>query len=554
MEGVPKETEQKMPKETIDALQKARQTYLPTLPSILRNLHEVGFFSGNEMREDEKIKALLPLTSGQPFVRGEKGEKREHKSLQIGVVFSGGQAPGGHNVITGIYDALKLLNSHSKLFGFLEGPGGIVKAKSRELTAEDLAPFRNQGGFDLIGSGRTKIETEEQLGASLATVTKMGLDGLIIIGGDDSNTNAALLAEYFMKKGSPVRVIGVPKTIDGDLKNEHVEISFGFDTACKVYSEIIGNIARDAQSAKKYYHFIKLMGRSASHIVLECALVTHPNLAFIGEEIAQHKKTLKGVVDEIADLVCKRAELGKNFGVILIPEGLIEVIPECGILIGELNHILLNEPQADTGSVLPKLSSASRALFSTLPKPLQEQLLLKRDSHGNVEVSKIETETLLMELVGNEIESRVKQGSSKAKFSPLRHFLGYEGRAGYPSNFDCNYCYALGFAAALLAHHGFTSYMACVSNLIRGPQEWGIGGVPLTTLMNLEMRKGKEKPVIQKKLVELDSKAFMHFAKFRKQWGLQDEYCFPGPIQFFGGSDFTEQIPLTLLLDSSCKQ
>ena len=515
--------------------------YLPALPLILRDLHELGFSSGDEkMREDEKNKALLQMTSGQPFLKGTKGKKQEHKPLQIGVVFSGGQAPGGHNVITGVYDAMKRLNPHSKLFGFLDGPGGIVKAKSRELSAEDLKPFRNQGGFDLIGSGRTKIETEEQLSASLATVTKMHLDGLIIIGGDDSNTNAALLAEYFLQKGSAVRVIGVPKTIDGDLKNAHVEISFGFDTACKVYSEIIGNIARDARSAGKYYHFIKLMGRSASHILLECALATHPNLALIGEEIAQQKKTLKEVVDEIADLICKRAELGKNFGVILIPEGLIEVIPECGILIGELNHILLNGTQVDSQSVLPKLSSTSCALFSSFPKPLQEQLLLKRDSHGNVEVSKIETETLLMELVGNEMEARVKKGSSKAKFAPLRHFLGYEGRAAYPSNFDCNYCYALGFAATLLIDHGFTSYMACVSNLTSGPQQWGVGGVPLTALMNIEKRKGKEKPVIEKKLVELDGKAFKHFAKLREQWGMQDEYCFPGPIQFFGEPAFTE--------------
>jgi len=545
-----------MPKDNMDALQKARQAYLPAVPLILRDLLELDFARDVEkMHEEERIKALLPLTSGQPVLKAKKGKKeRESKPLQIGVVFSGGQAPGGHNVITGIYDSIKLLNPHSKLFGFLDGPSGIVKGNSRELNAESLKDFRNQGGFDLIGSGRSKIETEEQLSASLATIAKMNLDGLVIIGGDDSNTNAALLAEYFMKNGSSARVIGVPKTIDGDLKNDCVEISFGFDTACKIYSEIIGNIARDAQSAKKYYHFIKLMGRSASHIVLECALCTHPNLAFIGEELAQQKKTLKNIVDEIADLVCKRAEQGKNFGVILIPEGLIEVIPECGTLIDELNHILLNETQVDIASVSNKLSSSSRHLFSSLPKAIQEQLLLKRDSHGNVELSKIETETLLMELVASEVEDRIKKGSSTAKFAPLRHFLGYEGRAGYPSNFDCNYCYSLGFAATLLVDHGFTAYMACISNLTSSPEQWNIGGVPLTALMNLEMRKGKEKPVIQKKLVELDGKAFIHFAAERKHWELRDEYRFPGPLQFFGEPSFTERVPLTLSLELQCKK
>lgn len=540
----------KMPRDKTDVLQQARQAYIPALPLILRDLSSIRFSAENGRRGDPKIEEIFPLTSGQPSLKGERGTKREAKPLQIGVVFSGGQAPGGHNVITGIYDSMKLLHPQSKLFGFLDGPGGVVAGKARELTAEGLESFRNQGGFDLIGSGRTKIETQEQLSASLATVSKMDLDGLVIIGGDDSNTNAAVLAEYFKKNGSKTCIIGVPKTIDGDLKNAHVEISFGFDTACKIYSEMIGNIARDAQSAKKYYHFIKLMGRSASHIVLECALATQPNLALIGEEVEQGKKTLKQIVDEIADLVCKRAELGKNFGVVLIPEGLIEVIAECGILIGELNHLLLDEIHANAQSVLPKLSPASQSLFSSFPKSLQEQLLLKRDSHGNVEVSKIETETLLMELVGSEVEARMKKGSSKAKFSPLRHFLGYEGRAGYPSNFDCNYCYALGFAALLLVDQGLTAYMASVSNLTREPQEWSIGGVPLTSLMNLEMRKGKEKPVIQKTLVDLKGKAFKHFADRREQWKLQDEYLFPGPIQFFGDPSFTDRIPLTLLLNA----
>ncbi len=536
--------------ERINVLQKARQAYLPVVPLVLRDLSSISMSQNAERNpEDATIKALFPLTSGQPFLKGEKGSKRTPKPLRIGVVLSGGQAAGGHNVIVGIYDSIKQLNEHSRLFGFLDGPAGVIAGKSKELSSETLAAYRNQGGFDMIGSGRTKIETEEQLKASLAVVQKMELDGLVIIGGDDSNTNAAILAEYFKNEGCQTTVIGVPKTIDGDLKNAYVATSFGFDTACKVYSEIIGNIARDASSAKKYTHFIKLMGRSASHIALECALVTHPNAALIGEEIAAQKKTLSHIVSEIADLVCKRAELGKNFGVILIPEGLIEFIPEIAVLIKELNQILADEPSMSS-PVLAKLTLSSQACFSSLPERIQQQLLLNRDPHGNVQVSLIETERLLMELVGREIELRVKKGTCNAKFSPLHHFLGYEGRAGYPSNFDCNYCYALGFTATLLIDQGATGYMACISNLHLEAQQWGARGIPLTALMHVEMRKGKEKPVIKKALVDLNGKAFAHFKKLREQWRLQDDYQYPGPIQFFGDPALTERTPLTLMLET----
>ncbi len=529
------------------ALQKARQTYLPVLPSVLRDILNARCIRSEEKASvDPKIQTLFPLTSTQPLIRVEKGSKRNSRALQIGVVFSGGQAPGGHNVITGICDAMQSLNPKSKLFGFLDGPGGIVAGKCKELTKETLDDYRNQGGFDLIGSGRTKIETDDQLKASLETVKKMQLDGLIIIGGDDSNTNAAILAEYFLKNGSSTKVIGVPKTIDGDLQNAYAAIPFGFDTACKIYSEIIGNIARDVASAKRYFHFIKLMGRSASHIVLECALSTHPNMAIIGEEVAAQKQTLKSIVDSITDLVCKRAEIGKNYGVILIPEGLIEIIPECGLLIKELNQILAEAPSTPAASIPDKLTPPSRDLFSSFSETIQAQLLLNRDPHGNVQLSMIETETLLMSLVGKEVEARVKSGATKAKFSPLRHFLGYEARAGYPSNFDCNYCYALGFAATLLIDEGVTGYMACISNLAKSLQDWEAVGVPLASLMKMETRKGKEKPVIEKTLVDLKGKSFAHFVKHRGDWSLQDDYLYPGPIQFFGDAASTERIPLTL--------
>lgn len=534
------------------SLQSARQAFLPTLPQLLNNLSQVSFSQvALKAKGDEKIKHLFPQTFSYPFLQGEKRKRQPSKSLKIGVVFSGGQAAGGHNVITGLFDCLKHLNSTSHLFGFLNGPNGIIKGEFRELSAESIAPFRNQGGFDLIGSGRTKIETSEQLTAALAVIKKMQLDGLVVIGGDDSNTNAAVLAEFFLKNGCETKVIGVPKTIDGDLKNAEVAISFGFDTACKTYSEMIGNIARDAASAKKYYHFIKLMGRSASHIALECALQTHPNLTLIGEEIAAHAMTLSQVTSLMADLICKRAERGKEYGVILIPEGLIEFIPEVGALIKELNQILAKNPSLIPSEISLQLSSPSQSCYLTLPEKIQQQLLLHRDPHGNVQVSQIETERLLIETVSKKLDERQKKGLFKGKFSALPHFLGYEGRAAFPSNFDCNYCYALGFTAALLIDEGVTGYMAFISELTRPAQEWGIGGVPLTSLLHLEVRKGQEKPVIQKALVDLKGVPFIFFQKHREQWMFEDTFLSPGPIQFFGDSALTDCVPVTLTLEAA---
>jgi pyrophosphate--fructose-6-phosphate 1-phosphotransferase len=540
-----------MEKFVMDGLQQARRDHLPVLPMILRDLSQVAFMPGTgELESQERIKSLFPLTYGYPVLKGHKGKKRTPKFLQVGVVFSGGQAAGGHNVIIGIHDALKQLDSNSRLFGFFDGPGGIVAGKSKELTQADIAHYLNQGGFDMIGSGRTKIETEEQLNAALAVVKKMNLDGMVVIGGDDSNTNAAVLAEYFLKNGCTTKVIGVPKTIDGDLKNSFVATSFGFDTATKTYAEIIGNIARDALSAKKYYHFIKLMGRSASHVALECDLATQPNLALIGEEIAAQKLTLAQMTNEIADLISKRAELGKHFGVILIPEGLIEFIPEIGTLIKELNQILGSEDAISSGTISSTLTPSSFQCLTSLPEKIRQQLLQTRDPHGNVQVSFIETERLLMELVSKELEERQKRGTYRGKFAAIQHFLGYEGRAGYPTHFDSNYCYALGFVAALLIDEGATSYMSFVSDLTKPAEEWGIGGIPLTSLMHVEIRKAKEKPVIQKALVDLRGKPFAYFQQQRDRWKEGEEYRYPGPIQFFGDKKWMDRVTLTLLLES----
>jgi pyrophosphate--fructose-6-phosphate 1-phosphotransferase len=532
----------------VNDLQNLRRKQFPDLPLILKDLSHIHFVqSATESESNKQIKTLFPLTYGHPILKGQKGKKRLSKLLQIGVVFSGGQAAGGHNVIIGVHDALEQLHPASRLFGFLGGPEGVVSGKCKELTTKIIAPYLNQGGFDMIGSGRIKIETEEQLSASLAVVQKMKLDGLVIIGGDDSNTNAAVLAEYFLKNGCATKVIGVPKTIDGDLKNAYVSMSFGFDTASKIYSEMIGNIARDALSAKKYYHFIKLMGRSASHIALECALTTHPNLTLIGEEIAEKKLTLAQMTKEIADLIVKRAESGKNYGIVLIPEGLIEFIPEMSVLIKELNHYLSIESPISHMQILSKLTASSQSCFSSLPERIQQQLLHARDPHGNVQVSWIETERLFMELVSKELAERQRQGNYPGKFSPLQHFLGYEGRSGFPSHFDSNYSYALGFVSALLIDEGVTGYMSFVSHLSKPIEEWGIGGVPLADLLHIEMRKGKEKPVIQKAVVDLKAKPFVYFQQQRDRWKLEDDYQYPGPIQFFGDKKLTDRVPLTLL-------
>lgn len=522
----------------LSPLERFRQDFRSPLPKLLKELSNIAFLEEDlqASKDEQEIKTHFPLSFGKPLLTAKAAKAKKAEALRIGVVFSGGQAAGGHNVIAGLFDALIALHASSKLFGFLGGPSGIIEGKYKELTKENIEPYRNMGGFDLIGSGRTKIETSDQLAASLKVVQELKLDGLVIIGGDDSNTNAAVLAEYFKSQKCETKVVGVPKTIDGDLKNAYVELSFGFDTAAKVYSELIGNIARDSFSAKKYYHFVKLMGRTASHITLECALSTHPNMAIISEECAAKNKTLKALVQEIADLVCKRAELKKNYGVILVPEGLLEFLPDVKTLIAELNKA--SDPNS--------LSQESKKIFSQLPDSIQKQLLLERDPHGNVQVSLIETELLLIELVTKELALRAEKGSYKGKFSTQHHFFGYEGRAGFPSNFDANYCNALGFSAALLLSHGYTGYMAAVLNLTASIESWTVGGVPLTHLMHMEVRKGKSKPVVQKALVDLKGRAFMHFDHARARWALEDLYRYPGPIQFFGDSSVSETLPLSV--------
>lgn len=479
----------------VSPLQKKRLEYQPVVPAILRDLKNVAFRASGK-KGGEGLKKVFPRTFDQEMYRVERGRGKAWGALKVGVVFSGGQASGGHNVVAAIYDAV----GDGEVIGFLGGPSGIVEGKSKRI-GKEIEGYRNQGGFDLLGSGRTKIETAEQLEASRETCERLGLDGLVVVGGDDSNTNAAILAEYFLEKGCGTRVIGVPKTIDGDLRGEGIEISFGFDTACKTYSEIIGNIARDAISAKKYYHFIKLMGRSASHITLECARATRPNLALIGEE----RKGLETIVTEIADLICRRKEAGKEYGVILVPEGLIEFIPE-----------------------------------GKLPEKIQK-LLVDRDPHGNVQLSSIQTEQLLIDLVTEEMKSR------GGKFSAQGHFLGYEGRACMPTNFDANYCYALGLLAALCVREGLTGMICAIQNLKRPAEEWELKAVPIVNLIHFEMRKGKEKPVIQKALVDIKQGPFVYFSRHRKAWEIEDHYRYPGPIQFFGDRELTDSIPITLM-------
>ena len=520
-----------------EPLAKARQGHQVPLPNSLHNLSRVVFKKGPETSsfgDSAEIAEHFPHTFGQPILEAIDGDHPAFETLKVGVVFSGGQASGGHNVIAGLFDALKKMDPDSQLFGFLGGPSGVVDHESVEITGDLLSEFRNQGGFDLIGSGRTKIETDEQLEKSLQTMEKMELDGLVIIGGDDSNTNAAVLAEYFIDKGCKTKVIGVPKTIDGDLKNEHIELSFGFDTATKTYSEALGNIARDCLSAKKYTHFVKLMGRSASHIALECALKVHPNVTLISEE----EKSLSEITDLLTDTVQRRSEAGKNYGIILIPEGLIEFIPEMKQLISELNELLAKEQD------ISHLSPVSKEAFEALPEGIQKQLLLDRDPHGNVQVSHIQTEALCVELVKKELKKRNFEG----KFSPVAHFFGYEGRAGYPSNFDANYCYALGHGAALLIVHGVTGYMSVIQNLKLPISEWELKGMPITSMMNMEMRKGQNKPVIRKTLVDLKDPAYKVFMSCRDEWAMGDYYRCPGPIQFFGDASITDTIPITLNL------
>ncbi|MDE5805657.1 MAG: diphosphate--fructose-6-phosphate 1-phosphotransferase [Paramuribaculum sp.] len=537
------------------ALQIARAAYQPKLPVTLTG--SVKAVEGNptsSVADQEEIKKLFPNTYGLPELRFEKStENVEGKPLNVGVILSGGQAPGGHNVICGLFDGLKKLNKDSRLYGFLMCPGGLVDHKYIELTADIIDEYRNTGGFDIIGSGRTKLEKQEQFDKGLEILKKLDIKALVIIGGDDSNTNAAVLAEYYKQIGAGVQVIGCPKTIDGDLKNEVIETSFGFDTATKTYSELIGNIQRDCFSAKKYWHFIKLMGRSASHIALECALQTQPNVCIISEEVEAKNQTLQDVVDYIADIVAKRAAQGNNFGTVLIPEGLIEFIPAMKNLIDELNDLLAHTPEFATWTpaeqrdfVLKSLSQNSATVYASLPEGVARQLTLDRDPHGNVQVSLIETEKLLSEMVGNRLKELKAEGKYEGKFSPLHHFFGYEGRCAAPSNFDADYCYALGFNAALLINAGVTGYMSSLRNLTKPSVQWLAGGIPISMMFNMERRHGEMKPVIQKALVRLDATPFQRFAAKRADWALQTAYVFPGPIQYFGPAEVCDQPTMTL--------
>ena len=532
----------------ISPLQQVRSEYAPKLPPALRSGASVKVEKGAPLAafaDAEKIAALFPSTSNMPDLKFSAGGAAEGKPVNVAVILSGGQAPGGHNVIAGIYDGIKSLNKASRMFGFKGGPSGLVDNDYVEITDEFMNAYRNTGGFDMIGSGRTKLEQIEQFDKGAVNCKALGISALVIIGGDDSNTNACLLAEYYKAKNIPIQVIGCPKTIDGDLKNKFIETSFGFDTASKVYSELIGNISRDANSAKKYWHFIKLMGRSASHITLECALKTHVNAAIISEEVAAKKQTLSGIVDDLAKIVAKRAENKENFGVVLVPEGLIEFIPEMKVLIGELNDVLaanadefnaIAKPEDKIAYISGKLSAASASVYAQLPTAIQLQLSMDRDPHGNVQVSLIETEKLLAQLVKQRLSAMKAEGKYVGKFSSQTHFFGYEGRCAAPSNFDADYCYSLGFNAAAIIGSGATAYMSYVGNLAKSADEWTAGAVPLTAMMNVEHRHGADKPVIKKALVELDDAPFKFFAANRDDWAVNTSFVYPGPIQYFGPS------------------
>ncbi len=547
----------------LSPLQIARYEYQPKLPEILKN--EISAIKAVEgevtasVSDQEQIKHLFPNTYGMREVTFERGENHaEDRRLVVGVILSGGQAPGGHNVITGLYDALKKTRKDNVLLGFKKGPSGLLDDDFIEFEDDYIDSFRNTGGFDIIGSGRTKLESEEQFAQAKKVAEKHDLDALVIIGGDDSNTNAAVLAEYFKAHGSKVQVIGCPKTIDGDLKNDVIEISFGFDTATKTYSELIGNIERDANSAKKYWHFVRVMGRSASHIALECALETQPNICFISEEVEEKKMSLSDIADQVVKSVVKRSERGDNFGVVIIPEGLIEFVPEVKKLIGELNDIMaLKEKEfnaitdwQDKYSFMEKnLSKESFKVFSILPVDIEKQLLMDRDPHGNVQVSRIETEKLLISIVESKLDSLKKEGKYNGKFSALSHFFGYEGRCAFPSNFDADYCYSLGYNAFMLISYGYTGYLSTITNLSKPATEWKAGGMPITKMMNLEQRHGKQKPVIRKALVELDGKPFRYFAERRELWAVETAFKYPGAIQYYGPESVCDITTRTLALE-----
>ena len=540
------------------ALQKARAAYEPKLPKALKGAVKISEGAPTQSVDNqEEIKKLFPNTYGMPLIEFVPGDKTNEARMNVGVILSGGQAPGGHNVITGLFDTIKKLNPENKLYGFLMGPGGLVDHKYIEITKEFIDDYRNTGGFDMIASGRTKLEKEDQFEKGLEIIRKLDIKAIVIIGGDDSNTNACVLAEYYAAKNYGVQVIGCPKTIDGDLKNDQIETSFGFDTACKTYSELIGNIERDCNSARKYWHFIKLMGRSASHIALECALQTQPNICLISEEVEAKDMSLNQIVEDIASTVAHRAAQGNNFGVVLIPEGLIEFIPAIGRLIQELNDLLAAhgndykdlDKQAQREYILAHLSKENAETFATLPEGVARQLSLDRDPHGNVQVSLIETEKLISEMVDTKLAEWKKEGKYVGKFAPQHHFFGYEGRCAAPSNFDADYCYALGTSAAQLIAAGKTGYMAIVKNTTAPTDEWKVGGVPITMMMNMERRNGEMKPVIRKALVELDGKPFKAFAAVRDKWAKETCYIYPGPIQYWGPTEVCDQTTKTLQLE-----
>ncbi|MDD7250800.1 MAG: diphosphate--fructose-6-phosphate 1-phosphotransferase [Prevotellaceae bacterium] len=543
------------------ALQVARAAYQPKLPQGLKG--NVTLKEGEptqSVADQEEIKALFPNTYGLPlveFVPSDKASESGKEPMNVGVILSGGQAPGGHNVISGLFDGIKRLNPANKLYGFLLGPGGLVDHKYIELTSDIIDEYRNTGGFDIIGSGRTKLEEESQFESGLEILRELGIKAVVIIGGDDSNTNACVLAEYYLAHKTGIQVIGCPKTIDGDLKNDQIETSFGFDTACKTYSELIGNIERDANSAKKYWHFIKLMGRSASHIALECALETQPNICIVSEEVQQKGETLQDIVDNIAQAVADRAKDGNNFGIVLIPEGLIEFIPSIEKLIAELNDLLASkEYAADAPAdriewLNGKLSAANAEVFKSLPRAFAEQLTGERDPHGNVQVSLIETEKLLSQMVAEKLKQMKAEGKYVGKFAAQHHFFGYEGRCAAPSNFDADYCYSLGVSASELIAAGKTGYMAIVKNTTAPADQWKAGGVPITMMLNMEKRNGKMKPVIRKALVELGGKPFKEFAAHREEWKKHTCYVYPGPIQYWGPTEVCDKTTETLRLEQS---
>lgn len=548
----------------LSPLQKARYEYSPKLPGMLRNgIAEICVKEGNETQsvaDQDKIKALFPNTYGKKEITFEKGANTSAAKKQVvGVILSGGQAPGGHNVITGLYDALKATDKNNELLGFKGGPDGLLNNDYVTFDDAFIDAYRNTGGFDIIGSGRTKLETKEQFALVAENAKKSGLTAIVIIGGDDSNTNAATLAEYMAANNTGIQVIGCPKTIDGDLKNEDIEASFGFDTATKTYSELIGNIERDANSAKKYWHFIKVMGRSASHVALECALETQPNICLIGEEVAAKKMSLAEITNYIADSVEKRGNNGENFGVAIIPEGIVEFVPEFSKLIAEINELLAGEATAKFNAlpdwnakyefIKAGLTEESFKVFDILPQGIQQQLFLERDPHGNVQVSLIESEKLFSEMVKTELAKRKAAGTYKGKFGAQHHFFGYEGRCAFPSNFDADYCYSLGYNAFMLIQYGYTGYLSKVSNISKPADEWVAGGMPITKMMNMERRNGEDKPVIRKALVELDGKPFKYFGANREKWAVETCFTYPGAIQYYGPADVCDLTTRTLALE-----